>query len=88
MEITIVPSQNCSEDEWVRPQALCRPSRCNLALFLLPMCLPQPAHGVSLSLSFFGDCLMLSVLMFFLLSVIPRASGIGEHSTGFILGYK
>ena len=56
MEITIVPSQNCSEDEWVRPQALCRPSRCNLALFLLPMCLPQPAHGVSLSPSLATAC--------------------------------
>ena len=54
------------------------------------MCLPQPAHGVSLSLSlsFFDYCLMLSVLMFLLLSVILRASGIGEHSTAFILGYK
>ena len=39
------------EAKWVRSQALCRSSRWNLALFLLPMCLPQPAHGVSLSLS-------------------------------------
>ena len=77
------------EAKWERSQALCRSSRCDLGLFFPTYVLAAACTwGLSLSLSFFDYCLMLSVLMFLLLSVILRASGIGEHSTAFILGYK